>query len=59
MAHHMVAGAVMFGRGRNQCGILIEPHSQYVIDPSDQSALVDFRNKIWIVSYMRFATTEG
>lgn len=43
----MVKGAVMFGRGREQAGILIEPAPQFEIDPNDEAALIDFRNKIW------------
>ena len=45
----LVAGAVMFGRGKNQCGVLIEPQPEYAIDPDDEPALVAFRNKIWCV----------
>ncbi|EPQ57812.1 acetyl-CoA synthetase-like protein [Gloeophyllum trabeum ATCC 11539] len=45
----MVQGTLMFGRGRNQVGIIIEPTSEYVIDPKDEKALVEFRNKIWPV----------
>ena len=43
----MVKGAVMFGKGREQAGILLEPAEEYQIDPNDQAALIDFRNKIW------------
>ena len=46
----MVFGAVMFGRGRNQCGVLIEPQPAYAVDPADEAALVKFRNDIWCVS---------
>ncbi|CAL1703594.1 unnamed protein product [Somion occarium] len=42
-----VAGAVMFGRGKNEVGILIETKPEHAIDPNDESALVEFRNKIW------------
>ena len=45
----LVKGAVMFGRGREQAGVLIEPHPQYAIEPEDDHALVEFRNKIWYV----------
>ena len=43
----MVAGAVMFGRGRNQCGILIEPRPEHAVDVNEPSSLAEFRNKIW------------
>ena len=40
----------MFGRGRLQAGILVEPKPEYSFDPSDEAKLADFRNKIWYVS---------
>ncbi|KAI0345580.1 acetyl-CoA synthetase-like protein [Trametopsis cervina] len=43
----LVKGAIMFGRGRDEAGILIEPKEEYQFDPTDEQALVDFRNKIW------------
>lgn len=43
----MVSGCIMFGRGKNQCGVLIEPTEAHAIDPYDTDALVNFRNKIW------------
>lgn len=42
-----VAGVVMFGRGKNQVGVLIEPNPANAIDPKDEQALIEFRNKIW------------
>ncbi|EPQ53300.1 acetyl-CoA synthetase-like protein [Gloeophyllum trabeum ATCC 11539] len=47
LAHPMVQGAIMFGRERNQVGVLVEPKAQYAFDPSDQAALAAFRNSIW------------
>ena len=46
-ASPLMSGAVMFGRGRNQCGILVEPAPGLEIDPKDQSQLAEYRNKIW------------
>ncbi|TCD65176.1 putative NRPS-like protein biosynthetic cluster [Steccherinum ochraceum] len=43
----MVAGVVMFGRERNQPGVLIEPAAPYGIPPGDVAALVKFRDAIW------------
>ena len=44
----MVNGAVMFGRGKTQCGILIEPRSGH--EPGEhETSLPEFRNKIWYV----------
>lgn len=37
----------MFGRGRFQAGVLIDPKPQYKFDPSDEKQLAEFRNKIW------------
>ncbi|CAL1709603.1 unnamed protein product [Somion occarium] len=42
-----VSGAIMFGRQKNQAGILIEPREEFAIDPNDGFALVAFRNEIW------------
>ncbi|KDQ07647.1 hypothetical protein BOTBODRAFT_180516 [Botryobasidium botryosum FD-172 SS1] len=43
----MVKEAVMFGRGRFQNGVLIEPAEGHQIDPADLEALSSFRNAIW------------
>ncbi|KII87501.1 hypothetical protein PLICRDRAFT_257848 [Plicaturopsis crispa FD-325 SS-3] len=43
----IVQGAIMFGRQRNQVGILLEPHPDHAIDGRDPAALAAFRNKIW------------
>ena len=40
----------MFGRGKFQNGVLIEPTEAYVFDPSDVKKLEAYRNKIWSVS---------
>ena len=39
----------MFGRGRFQNGILIQPKEPF--DPSDEAKLEDYRNKIWCVCH--------
>ena len=44
----LVYGCVMFGREREQPGILIEPQPEHAVDPNDEAALVAFRNKIWL-----------
>ena len=46
----LIKGAVMFGRGKSQAGVLIEPSPEHAIDPNDPSALPKFRNLIWYVS---------
>ncbi len=45
----LVIGTLMFGREREQAGLLVEPHPERVIDPNDEGALAEFRNKIWYV----------
>ena len=44
-----VSGVVLFGRAREQAGILVEPILEEVFDPTDTVALSAFRNKIWRV----------
>ncbi|KAF7341008.1 Acetyl-CoA synthetase-like protein [Mycena sanguinolenta] len=48
-ASPFIAGAVMFGRERNQVGVLIEPNHKYELDPTDEQQLVKYRNLIWPV----------
>ncbi|KAI5121945.1 hypothetical protein M0805_002017 [Coniferiporia weirii] len=42
-----VHGAVIFGRGRFHCGILVQPKVPFAFDPSDMKKVVEFRNLIW------------
>ncbi|KAH9911161.1 uncharacterized protein B0H18DRAFT_945218, partial [Fomitopsis serialis] len=42
-----VAASVMFGRGRLQTGLLVEPKAEYSFDPADENKLAEFRNRIW------------
>ncbi|KAI0822423.1 acetyl-CoA synthetase-like protein [Trametes gibbosa] len=39
--------SVMFGRGKFQNGILVQPSEEFQFDPSDVKALEEFRNAIW------------
>lgn len=43
----IIAGAVMFGKGRTQPGVLLELHDPHVIDPDDESQVIKLRNEIW------------
>jgi hypothetical protein len=43
----LVDGTLIFGRGRNQAGVLLEPKPG--VDISD---LVKFRNEVWCVSFI-------
>ncbi|TBU23410.1 acetyl-CoA synthetase-like protein [Dichomitus squalens] len=42
-----VKSSVMFGRGKFQNGVLIEPTEDFQIDPTDAKQLEAYRNKIW------------
>ena len=44
-----VQSAIMFGRGRLQTGILIEPRKECSVDVNDLHALENFKNTIWCV----------
>jgi hypothetical protein len=39
----------MFGRGRFQNGVLIDPKPQFAFDPEDEAKLENFRKLIWQV----------
>ena len=45
----LVNGCVMFGREREQPGVLVEPRAPF--DPNDEPALISFRNSIWWVHF--------
>ncbi|KAF5353868.1 hypothetical protein D9756_007248 [Leucocoprinus leucothites] len=45
--HPMIQSCVIFGRGRFQAGVLVEPKPEYAIDPNDREKLASFRNAIW------------
>ncbi|CDO73877.1 hypothetical protein BN946_scf185016.g34 [Trametes cinnabarina] len=42
-----VKSSIVFGRGKFQNGVLVEPREDFVIDPRDVKQVEDFRNKIW------------
>lgn len=42
-----ILSTVMFGRGRFQNGVLIDPKPQFVFDPKDEAKLENFRTLIW------------
>ncbi|CCM01374.1 uncharacterized protein FIBRA_03424 [Fibroporia radiculosa] len=45
--HPLLLGAVMFGRGRDQVGLLVEPKPGHYVAPGDEAALIELRNAIW------------
>ena len=46
-SHHMVEDAMMFGRGKNEPGVLIELRSEFQLDVDNETAVIEFRNLIW------------
>lgn len=44
-----VLSSVMFGRGRFNAGVLVDPKPEFKFDPADSIKLAEFRNKIWSV----------
>ena len=57
---HHIAASVIFGRGRFQAGILVEPKAEFAFEPADEVLLAEFRNKIWcavqVVSSLAFTS---
>jgi hypothetical protein len=42
-----IQGAVVFGHGKLNAGVVIDPCLPYKFDPQDEDKLNDFRDKIW------------
>ena len=53
--------SVMFGRGKFQNGVLIEPTEDFAFDANNTQQLMGFRNAIWrvVVSYHLRPTTDA
>ncbi|KAK0212031.1 NRPS-like enzyme [Armillaria fumosa] len=47
MSDRHITGAVMFGRGKFQPGVLIQPSPEYAFDPKDTRRLAEYRSLIW------------
>ena len=46
----LLSSVCMFGRGRSQTGVLVEPRPEHAInDVTDDDLLAEFRNKMWCV----------
>ncbi|KAI0808043.1 acetyl-CoA synthetase-like protein [Fomes fomentarius] len=43
----LVEDCLIFGNGRVQNGVLVQPTAEFAFDPTDEQALASFRNKIW------------
>ncbi|KAG0151594.1 hypothetical protein CROQUDRAFT_36684 [Cronartium quercuum f. sp. fusiforme G11] len=56
-----IKGALMFGRGKPQNGVLIEPEEGYVVDATDVEAMKKYIDLIWpaIEETNRFAPTHS
>ena len=50
MTNPLLQGVVMFGRERNQVGILVEPRLGHAVDVFDDEAVALFKNNIWFVA---------
>ena len=48
--------SLMFGHGKFNAGILVDPRPEYAFEPSDDVKLANFRNDIWYLS--TFLITE-
>ncbi|KAH8102928.1 hypothetical protein BXZ70DRAFT_927267 [Cristinia sonorae] len=42
-----VNGAIMFGRGKNQAGVLIEPRPDFAFHPMDERGVRQMKERIW------------
>lgn len=42
-----IRAALLFGRGKFNPGVLVEPKPEYAFDPTDLVKVAQFRNKIW------------
>ena len=42
-----VSGAVVFGQGRFNCGVLVCPKAEWAFDPADEEKLAEYRARIW------------
>jgi hypothetical protein len=42
-----IQGAVIFGHGKMNAGVVIDPRLPYKFDPRDEDKLDDFKDKIW------------
>lgn len=45
-----VSHTIMFGRGRFNVGVLVDPLPEFRFDPTDAERLKEFRNLIWFVN---------
>ncbi|EGG00329.1 uncharacterized protein MELLADRAFT_79245 [Melampsora larici-populina 98AG31] len=46
-SNHAINGVLLFGRGKPQIGVVIEPHEKYAVDVNDRSAVERYIDLIW------------
>ena len=54
-----IQAAVIFGRGKFQPGVLIDPRNEYKFDPIDEQKLEAFRNLVWYSLFNVLHSTHG
>ena len=54
-----VKASVMFGRGKFNAGVLIDPRPEFVFDPADETKLIDFRNAIWCAILLTYPRSSA
>ncbi|KAJ3557049.1 hypothetical protein NM688_g1689 [Phlebia brevispora] len=56
-SHPLIADVVMFGRGKSQVGILIDPVPEHAVSPGNKEEASKFIDEIW--AYIEQANTEA
>jgi len=56
---HSIMGCVMFGRERDQAGVLIELKAPYAIDPNNEKDLISIRNTLWFGFFFLWHTSDS
>ncbi|KAK0215362.1 NRPS-like enzyme [Armillaria nabsnona] len=47
MSDRHISGVIMFGRGKFQPGVLVQPSPEHAFDPKDTNRLAEYRSLIW------------
>ena len=48
-----IRAAVMFGRGRFNAGVIVDPRQDFVFDPADQDKLIDLGQHLFVAERER------
>ncbi|KAG6328202.1 hypothetical protein ID866_10887, partial [Astraeus odoratus] len=54
-----VSGVCIFGGGRAQVGVLVEPRPGFAVDISDDKQVAAFRNQIWYLYAVEEANKDA